>query len=153
MTEKSNDMTKLNMQDVTAVEFKKSIVKLNALASIFKTGTDLSIAKRASENGLQALGVQNGIQEMLAAQMLSIHQLQQQAIALAHGSKHIENIRYFTNTAVKLANCFTQQANALNRLQGNGCQKIVVEHVDVHSGGQAIVGNINEGSPIGKVKK
>ena len=33
--------------------------------------------------------------------------------------------------------------DALNRHRGKGQQKVTVEHVHVHSGGQAIVGNVN----------
>lgn len=57
------------------------------------------------------------------------------------------------NSAVKLANCFTQQAALLAKLQGVGGQKIVVEHVEVHQCGQAVVGNINGVTPTDKEKK
>ena len=45
-----------------------------------------------------------------------------------------------------------QQANTLAKLQGVGGQKIIIERVDVHQGGQAIVGNI-QGGMGGKDKK
>jgi hypothetical protein len=50
------------------------------------------------------------------------------------------------NTAIKLSNTFVQQAALLAKLQGGGAQKIVVERVDVHQGGQAIVGSIQGGA-------
>ncbi len=83
------------------------------------------------------------LQEMLAAQMLTIHQLQQISMAFAAKSNQPNNKQYFTNTAIKLANTFVQQASLLSRLQGNGGQQINVKQVDVHQGGQAIVGNVN----------
>lgn len=84
--------------------------------------------------------------------MLSIHQLQQRTIAYANACDDLELKMYCTNTTVKLANCFVQQANILAKLQGVGGQKIIVERVDIHQGGQAIVGNI-QGSMGGKDKK
>jgi hypothetical protein len=42
----------------------------------------------------------------------------------------------------KLARTFTTQMEALKRYRGTGEQKMVVEHVHVHQGGQAIVGQI-----------
>jgi len=39
---------------------------------------------------------------------------------------------------------------ALNRHRGKGQQKVTVEHVHVHAGGQAIVGNV--GTPGGGVQ-
>jgi hypothetical protein len=45
----------------------------------------------------------------------------------------------------KLARTFTTQMEALNRYRGKGQQKMTVEHVHVHEGGQAIVGNVTKG--------
>ncbi|HLB41991.1 MAG TPA: hypothetical protein VJN02_03890 [Gammaproteobacteria bacterium] len=106
-----------------------------------------------TEHDLKALSAEGGLQEMLAAQMLAIHRLQQRSIAAANICHDVNTAQYFTNTAIKLSNCFTQQAALLAKLQGAGGQEIVVEHVEVHHGGQAVVGNINGGLPAGKEKK
>jgi len=45
----------------------------------------------------------------------------------------------------KLARTFTTQVEALKRYRTGGKQKVTVEHVHVHEGGQAIVGNIESG--------
>ena len=49
----------------------------------------------------------------------------------------------------KLANQFcrtyTAQLDALNKHRGKGQQKVTVEHVHIYKGGQAVVGNINQG--------
>jgi hypothetical protein len=37
---------------------------------------------------------------------------------------------------------------ALNRHRGKGQQKVTVEHVHVHDGGQAIVGNVQAGGGV-----
>jgi hypothetical protein len=37
---------------------------------------------------------------------------------------------------------FREQLQALQRYRGKGQQKVTVEHVHVHAGGQAIVGNV-----------
>jgi len=66
---------------------------------------------------------------------------------------HVENIpqqdsaeRAFN----KLARTFTAQMEALTRYRGKGQQKMTVEHVHVHQGGQAIVGNVNQEGGGGK---
>jgi hypothetical protein len=102
---------------------------------------------------MKALKAQGGIQEMLVAQMTSIHLLQQTTIALANTAGFTDSKQYYTNSAIKLSNCFTQQAALLAKLQGIGGQKIVVEHVEVHHGGQAVVGTINGATPINKEEK
>jgi hypothetical protein len=41
---------------------------------------------------------------------------------------------------------YAQQMAALDKHRGRGQQKVTVEHVHVHSGGQAIVGNVERGA-------
>ena len=53
------------------------------------------------------------------------------------------------NQANKLSRTYTVLLDALNRHRGKGQQKVTVEHVHVHSGGQAVVGMI--GAPGGGV--
>jgi len=46
--------------------------------------------------------------------------------------------------AIRLSRLFIEQADALARLKGNTRQqKVTVEHVHVHEGGQAIVGEVS----------
>lgn len=54
---------------------------------------------------------------MLAAQMYSIHELQQKTMIYANATDNLELQKYYTNSAIKLANCFVQQANILAKLQ------------------------------------
>ena len=128
--------------------FKAHLIHENIAASHNIRGAtfDLEKARQLSHDAMSALGVRGGLQSMLAAQMLSIHQLQQRTMAYAHGIDNLDVQKYYTNAAVKLTNCFVQQASLLARLQGVGGQKIIVERVDVHDGGQAIVGNIQGGA-------
>jgi len=46
------------------------------------------------------------------------------------------------NQANKLTRSFASLLDTLNRHRGKGQQKVTVEHVHVHSGGQAIVGAV-----------
>lgn len=63
-------------------------------------------------------------------------------MAMANQTSHMEARQCFTNNGIKLANVFVQQANLLTRLQGTGGHRITVERVDVHHGGQAVVGSV-----------
>ena len=45
---------------------------------------------------------------------------------------------------------YTQQVAALNKHRGKGQQKVTVEHVNVHAGGQAVVGNVEMGTRNGQ---
>ena len=70
----------------------------------------------------------------LALQMVRTHNV---ALALL---RHAD--ANAVNSAAKLLRAFAQQLEALQRYRGKGQQKVTVEHVQVHSGGQAIVGTV-----------
>lgn len=160
MTEKSiihdtatSDLVKTKDQAVN--KLRSNITRYNALTNCFASDDNFDVleAEKDSRAYLEALNVKGGLQEMLAAQMLSIHQLQQISMTMANKTLHLTNKQYFSNTAIRLANVFVQQAALLAKLQGAGGQKIIVEHVEVHHGGQAVVGNINGGTPTYEEKK
>jgi hypothetical protein len=56
-----------------------------------------------------------------------------------------EGRRENLSQANKLSRTHATLLEALNRHRGKGQQKVTVEHVHVHDGGQAIVGNVEGG--------
>jgi hypothetical protein len=85
------------------------------------------------------------VEAMLAMQMAAVHNA---TMTFARRLNHIENIpqqdsaeRAFN----KLARTFAAQVEALQRYRGKGQQRVTVEHVHVHQGGQAIVGTVQGG--------
>ena len=83
------------------------------------------------------------IEAMLAAQMAAVHAA---SMTFAHRLAHVENIpqqdsaeRAFN----KLTRTFAMQVEALKNYRSKGEQRMVVQHVNVAEGGQAIVGNVN----------
>ena len=73
-------------------------------------------------------------------------------MAMANSLSYSEAAQYYTNTAIKLSNCFVSQANLLAKLQGGCGQKIIVERVDVSHGGQAVIGTVSGGASSDKEK-
>jgi hypothetical protein len=131
--------------------FQNKVLLHNAIACQSVDGSfDSKNAINESEDNLVALNAQGAIQEMLVAQMTSIHQLQQKTIALANRTGLHDAKQYLTNSTIKLTNCFTQQAALLAKLQGMVGQKITVEHVEIHQGGQAVVGNVQGVTRLGE---
>jgi hypothetical protein len=55
-------------------------------------------------------------------------------------------IELFTNFAHRLLRTYTAQVEALKTYRSKGEQKVEVEHVHVHRGGQAIVGAVSHTS-------
>ena len=96
---------------------------------------------------MQAVDPRNEIEGMLAVQMIAVHNASMECFKRAMISGQPVAVRdYNLNHANKLSRTFTMQIEALNRYRGMPQQKMTVEHVHVHSGGQAIVGNVNHPS-------
>ena len=61
----------------------------------------------------------------------------------------IVNLEVAASVALRLLRATTAQMEALAKLKRGGEQTVRVEHVHVHAGGQAIVGNVNGGGVAG----
>jgi hypothetical protein len=86
------------------------------------------------------------LEGMLAAQLLASHNAAMECYRRAMLSQQtFEGRRENLNQANKLSRTHATLLEALNRHRGKGQQKVTVEHVHVHEGGQAIVGNVEGG--------
>jgi len=97
--------------------------------------------------GLMAeLQPQNGFEGMLLSQMAVVHEQAMNCFRMTIGHKLSDADMYFSlqNQAIKLMRLYNQQLEALDKHRRKGNQKMIVEHVHVHKGGQAIVGNVNQ---------
>lgn len=101
-----------------------------------------------------AVAPRDELEAMLAVQMAAIHNA---TIATARRLAHVETLPQFEaqeRALNKLARTYATQLEALKRYRTGGQQKVVVEHVTVNAGGQAIVGAVSHpgGSASGKTE-
>jgi hypothetical protein len=89
---------------------------------------------------VHGIGAKDEVEAMLAVQMVATHGAAVRALRLLKNSQTVPQQDSNGNLAVKLMRTFTAQVEALQRYRGKGQQKVTVEHVHVHSGGQAVVG-------------
>src|SRR6266550_4363987 len=83
------------------------------------------------------------LEGMLAAQLRASHNAAMKYYRRAMISEQtFEGRKENLNQANKLSRTHATLLEALNRHRGKGQQKVTVEHVHVHNGGQAIVGNV-----------
>lgn len=95
---------------------------------------------------MREIAPRDGIEGMLAAQMVAVHSAAQECfrraaipdqtfagrdMALRHGTR--------------LSRLYAEQMATLQKYRGKGQQKVTVKHVHVHEGGQAIVGQVTRG--------
>lgn len=85
----------------------------------------------------------NGIEAMLAAQMVGTHHAALECLRRAMlPNQTFEGRNQSLEHAQRLMALYVQQMAALDKHRGKGQQKITVERVQVAAGGQAIVGNV-----------
>ncbi len=85
------------------------------------------------------------LETMLALQMVAVHFA---SLSFTRKMNHTETIKQLDlqeRVVNKLMRTFATQMEALRKHRNGGNQKVVVEHVHVHEGGQAIVGNVTHG--------
>lgn len=120
-----------------------------ALAGVWlPEGKNKDDAFMATLAALQAIAPTDGLEGMLAAQMVTTHEAAMECLRRAMISgQTFEGRDSNLKHGAKLMQIYTRQMEALAKHRGRGQQKITVEHVNVHAGGQAIVGNVNGSAP------
>ena len=102
----------------------------------------------ATVAALIGIGPKDELEGMIAAQLLAAHNAAMECYRRAMlGEQTFEGRRENLSQANKLSRTYAALLDALNRHRGKGQQKVTVEHVHVHSGGQAVVGMV--GAPGG----
>jgi hypothetical protein len=78
----------------------------------------------------------------LAIQMACTHAAAMAVLARIGGGPHDRNALAKASAASRLLRAFATQVEAWRRLRNGGSQFVRVEHVHIHEGGQAIIGNV-----------
>lgn len=108
---------------------------------------DRLAAVRAALAALKGLAPRDELEGMLASQMVATHHAAMDCLRRAMVPDQTFAGRELNlKHATKLLGVYARQVEALDKHRGHGQQKITVEHVNVHAGGQAIVGNVETGS-------
>ncbi|MHC4260553.1 MAG: hypothetical protein ACYSTF_09115 [Planctomycetota bacterium] len=94
----------------------------------------------------QGIQPRDEVEGMLAVQMIGVHNMVAELLrrAMLTGQSDIGkdlNVKQ----AAKMMRIFVAQMEALKKYRTGGQQKMIVEHVNVNEGGQAIVGTVNQG--------
>jgi hypothetical protein len=96
---------------------------------------------------------QDEVEALLATQMAAVHAA---TMSFAKSLAKADNLTLRDSaerTFNKLARTFAAQMETLKRYRTGGEQKIVVKHVNVNAGGQAIVGNVSHGASADPARK
>jgi len=110
---------------------------------------DLESLKQKSDDYLAVVAELNpktAYEGLLISQMTIVHQKAMECFRWAEVNKNRTEIyERIQNQGIKLMKLFAQQLMTLDKHRLKGHQKMVIEHVHVHPGGQAIVGEVHQG--------
>jgi hypothetical protein len=84
----------------------------------------------------------DAVEAMLVTQMTATNAALSYALQQMVDSPQLKRVEAFDRIANKLARTFTIQVEALKKYRAKAQQIVRVERVDVHEGGQAIVGDV-----------
>lgn len=159
MIKNENDLDKPVKREMTAKQIFPTVDTSCSFGVALKHVTDFAytnikvreakskdITKRLVESKeiIQSFDPKNNEELMLATQMATIHQTQQRvSMYMFNSDLDPIGMMLYTNMITKLSNTFIQQLNAMQKLKGNNQQKVTIEHVHVHNGGQAVVGAVH----------
>ena len=119
---------------------------INAVFLAYSNEEEREAQQQACFGALAGIGPKDETEGMLAAQMLSTHNAAMECFRRAMlKEQSLESRQMNLNYANKLSRTYALHMEALDKHRGKGQQKVTVEHVHVHQGGQAIVGTVQTG--------
>ncbi len=94
--------------------------------------------------GMMGASPQDEVEAMLAAQMVAAHNASMECFRRAMIPEQTVDGRAMNlSHAGKLSRTYATMLEALQKYRGGTQQKILVQHVNVESGAQAVIGNVN----------
>src|SRR5262245_23401849 len=104
---------------------------------------DIRRERHAAVDAMIGIAPRDELEGMIAAQLIACHNASMECYRRAMlNEQTFEGRREALNQASKLSRTYATLIESLNRHRGKGTQKVTVEHVHVHEGGQAIVGHV-----------
>lgn len=104
----------------------------------------------ATVAALIGIAPKDELEAMMAAQMIAAHNAAMECYRRAmHSDQTFEGRRENLAQANRLSRSFAALVETLDRHRGKGQQKVTVEHVHVHAGGQAVVGMVSPNGQTG----
>src|SRR5512146_2349035 len=137
---------KLKMIGGSASDDWNNVLATQAIRTVIDQHSDedaLDQQLAATTAALIGIGPKDELEGMIAAQLLAAHNASMECYRRAMiPQQSLESRRENLNQANKLSRNYATLLEALNRHRGKGQQKVTVEHVHVHAGGQALVGMV-----------
>jgi len=126
------------LNPVSSVQLINQVALCEEPKSVDETKTALETASAL----MLEMRPKGAIEGVLIAQMVATHSQAMNCFNRAEKSDLIAHRELYLRFADRFLRTYTTQMEALLKHRRGGQQKVVVEHVHVYEGGQAVVGNI-----------
>ena len=152
-TPKTNGLEAIDrlIDRIRSFELTARIVEQAGRGLVFPRPEDIGASVDIAVLTLMEMDPQNLTEAMVAAQMVRVNDAAHMFLARAtQETQHLEVIATYVNLGARLGRLFLEQIEAMQKLKGKaGQQRVVVEHVNVQAGGQAIVGAVTARPGLG----
>ena len=117
----------------------------NAVVSAKADCNKMATQLNAVAQSMQALGPLDEYEGQLIAQLVVLHEHAMDWLGRSQQTERVDFANVYLNGASKLLARHHETLESLLKYRRKGEQRVHVEHVHVHGGGQAIVGNVTSG--------
>ena len=114
----------------------------NRMELVTSLGTDVAAMALDASDTIHA---SNSMEKMLAHQMAVMHDAAMRSACKANLEQDPVQAVRMMNLSIRAMETFQKGLLVLKRLRGTGEQRIVIRHVSVEGGSQAVIGNIKTG--------
>jgi hypothetical protein len=130
----------LERPDTIGLEASSRRLDLLAEADVVSLGVDAA----------ESINAHDSLEKMLAHQLAAAHKYALKHLALIDRTKDNREKLRLTNAAARMMQSFQEGMKLLNKIRSGGRQTVVVQHVTVSDGGQAVIagGVQNQGGVI-----
>jgi hypothetical protein len=97
-----------------------------------------------------SIAAENSLEKMLAHQLAAAHKTTLEVIRKAFFEQDPNDKARMMLVAARFMDTFQRGLLTIHRVRGGGDQRIVVEHVTVRDGGQAVIGNVRTHRETGR---
>ena len=97
-----------------------------------------------------AVAVNNPLEEMLVHQMAVAHKVALESITKSHMEENSEHALRLLNVAIRFMDSYQRSMLTLKRYRAKSEQTIVVQHVKITEGGQAVIGTVQHNGGAGQ---
>lgn len=129
-----------------AIQLFLSIGK--AISSTMTLGGELAQSFDIFAKAMQALAPQDEYEGQLVSQLVVLHEQAMEWLGKAKRSERVNFANVYLNGASKLLSRHHETMEALLKYRRRGEQRVHVEHVHVHQGAQAVIGNVTTGGGV-----